>query len=95
VTERRHDQPARLGKLAAAIAAAKVEPRAAGLTDAEIDAELAADNAERRNAPPPALGDGTGLAAEFRAFRRGQTLGGLKPKDLIAEGRDTEPTDGA
>lgn len=36
-----------------------------------------------------------GLAAEFRALRRGQTLSGLKPKDLITEGRDLEPTDGA
>lgn len=36
-----------------------------------------------------------GLVAEFRAVRRGQTLGGLKPKDLVVEGRDPEPTDGA
>jgi len=34
--------------LARAIAAMKAEARAAGLTDAEIDAELAAYNAERR-----------------------------------------------
>jgi len=34
--------------LARAIAAMKAEARAAGLTDADIDAELAAYNAERR-----------------------------------------------
>lgn len=35
--------------LARAIAELKLEVRAAGLTDAEIDAELAAYNAERRD----------------------------------------------
>ena len=40
--------------LAQAIAEMKVDARAAGLTDADIDAELAAYNAERRN---PAAGD--------------------------------------
>jgi hypothetical protein len=35
--------------LARAIAAMKADARAAGLTDVEIDAELAAYNAERRN----------------------------------------------
>ncbi len=35
-------------ELAQAIAAAKAEARAAGLTDADIDAELRAYNAERR-----------------------------------------------
>ena len=35
--------------LAEAIDEAKAEARAAGLTDADIDAELAAYNAERRN----------------------------------------------
>jgi hypothetical protein len=35
--------------LAEAIAEAKAEAREAGLTDAEIDAELAAYNAERRD----------------------------------------------
>ena len=29
---------------------------------------------------------GKALAAEFRAFRRGRTLGGLDPKELIREG---------
>jgi hypothetical protein len=29
---------------------------------------------------------GRALAAEFRAFRRGRTLGGLDPKELIREG---------
>ena len=37
--------------LAQAIAAAKSEARAAGLTDAGIDAELGAYNAERRGTP--------------------------------------------
>ncbi len=37
-----------VGALAQAIAAAKAEARAAGLTDADIDAELAAWKAERR-----------------------------------------------
>ena len=37
--------------LARAIAELKAEARAAGLTDAEIDAELAAYNAERRDRP--------------------------------------------
>ncbi len=37
--------------LSRAIAAAKSEARAAGLTDTDIDAELAAYNAERRAAP--------------------------------------------
>ena len=40
-------------ELAEAIAAAKTEARDAGLTDADVDAELAAYNAERRDAPPP------------------------------------------
>lgn len=38
-------------ELAQAIAAAKAEARGAGLTDAEIDAELEAYNAERRGSP--------------------------------------------
>jgi hypothetical protein len=38
-------------ELAQAIAEAKAEARAAGLTDADIDAELAAYNAERRGGP--------------------------------------------
>ena len=37
--------------LAQAIAAAKAEARTAGLTDADINAELDAYNAERRGAP--------------------------------------------
>ena len=37
------------GPLAEAIAELKAEARAAGLTDADIDAELAAYNAERRD----------------------------------------------
>jgi len=39
--------------LALAIADAKAEARAAGLTDADIDAELDAYNAERRSPPAP------------------------------------------
>ncbi|WP_043367383.1 hypothetical protein [Belnapia sp. F-4-1] len=38
-------------ELAQAITAAKAEGRAAGLTDTDIDAELAAYNAERRDSP--------------------------------------------
>jgi len=38
-----------LSPLAEAIAEVKAEARAAGLTDADIDAELAAYNAERRD----------------------------------------------
>jgi hypothetical protein len=38
-------------ELARALAEAKVEARAAGLTDADIDAELEAYNAERRSDP--------------------------------------------
>ena len=38
-------------ELAQAIAAAKAEARGTGLTDADIDAELDAYNAERRGAP--------------------------------------------
>jgi hypothetical protein len=39
--------------LAAAIAAMKSDARAAGLTDADIDAELAVYNAERRSPSTP------------------------------------------
>jgi len=49
MTERRSCRTAHPGELAQAIAAAKAEARAAGLTDAEIDAELAAYNTERRS----------------------------------------------
>lgn len=38
-------------ELTQAIAAAKAEARTAGLTDTDIDAELAAYNAERRDSP--------------------------------------------
>lgn len=40
-------------ELGLAIADAKAEARAAGLTDADIDAELDAYNAERRSPPAP------------------------------------------
>ena len=40
-------------ELAVAIAEAQADARAAGLTDAEIDAELNAYNAERRSPPRP------------------------------------------
>lgn len=42
----------------------------------ETEAQLAAQRAAT----------GKALAAEFRAFRRGRTLGGLDPKELIREG---------
>ncbi len=45
-----HPQPGP-GELAQAIGDAKAEARTAGLTDADIDAELDAYNAERRGAP--------------------------------------------
>ena len=41
-------------ELARAVAEAKAEARAAGLTEADIDAELAAYNAERRGGPAAA-----------------------------------------
>ncbi|CAH2605990.1 Hydroxymethylglutaryl-CoA reductase (plasmid) [Rhodovastum atsumiense] len=50
-------RPAQPGELAQAIAEAKAAARAAGLTDVDIDAELAAYNAERRDAPPTRMGD--------------------------------------
>jgi hypothetical protein len=40
-------------ELALAIVDAQAEARAAGLTDADIDAELAAYNSERRSPPAP------------------------------------------
>jgi hypothetical protein len=43
------------GPLAQAIAQLKAEVKAAGLTDAEIDAELATYNAERRDHRPTGL----------------------------------------
>jgi hypothetical protein len=45
-----HPRPGR-SELAEAIADAKAEARIAGLTDADIDAELEAYNSERRDAP--------------------------------------------
>ena len=66
-------------ELAQAIAEAKAEAHAAGLTDADIDAELATHKAEQAAA-------GKALAAEFREFRHGRSLGGLDPKALIREG---------
>lgn len=43
-----------LSPLSQAIVELKAEVRAAGLTDADIDAELEAYNAERRGPPAPA-----------------------------------------
>ena len=43
--------PSGPSELAQAIAEAKAEARAAGLTDADIEAELGAYNAERRSGP--------------------------------------------
>ena len=51
VTRVLHPRPGP-SELAQAIADAKAEARGAGLTDADIDAELDAYNAERRDAPP-------------------------------------------
>ncbi len=50
VTRVLHPRPGP-SELAQAIADAKAEARGAGLTDADIDAELDAYNAERRDAP--------------------------------------------
>jgi cytochrome c553 len=61
------------------LARAIAEARAAGLTDADIDAELAAHKAAQATA-------GKALVKEFREFRRGRSLGGLDPKALIREG---------
>lgn len=47
-----HPRPG-LSELGRAIADAKAEAREAGLTDADIDAELDAYNAERRSPPAP------------------------------------------
>jgi hypothetical protein len=60
------------GEIAEAVAEAKAEVDTHGLTDAGPEAERAAA--------------GKALAAEFREFRRGRTLGGLHPKELIREG---------
>lgn len=65
--------------------------REAGLDRLFAAMDALAAEAERRGAAPS---EGAGLAAEFRAFRRGQRLDGLKPKDLIAEGQAGETPDG-
>lgn len=65
-------------ELAQAIAEAKVEARAAGLTGVVLNPGLSMEE-ERTVA-------GRALAADFRSFRRGRMLGGLDPKTLIREG---------
>jgi len=61
------------------------------LADEVIDEELAAYNAERREPPADTTEEraaaARALADEFRALRRGQTLGGIRIRDLIEEGR--------
>jgi hypothetical protein len=79
-----HPRPG-ASQLAQAVADAKAEASSAGLTDADIDAELDAYNAERRASIERAEADE--LVKRFRAFRVGKTLGGLDIKELIAEGR--------
>lgn len=47
-------QPASVERLAEVMDATTAEARRRGLTDEILEAELAAHNAERRDAPPPA-----------------------------------------
>ena len=83
-------QPAGVGRLSTAMDALAAEAERRGLTDGILEAGLAAHNAERRDAPPRSAEEraaaGRALAAEFREFRCGRTLGGLDPKALIREG---------
>ena len=61
-------------------------------TPSELDAFLTAHGSgasATTTAPDPgteARQTGKTLAAEFRAFRRGRTLGGVDPRELIREG---------
>lgn len=84
-----------VARLFATMDALSDEARRRGLTDEILQEELEAYNAERRDRPAREPEEGKRLAAEFRAARRGRTLGGLRPKDLITKGRDPEPTDAA
>lgn len=63
------------GELAQAIAEAKAEARIAAAGEDNMTDDAVS-----------AIAAGKALAAEFRAFRRGRTLGGLDPKTLIREG---------
>ena len=72
-------------------ATARPTPRPGELAEAESNAEFLAYDAELCDAPQPAPGEGAGIAAESRAFRRGCTLDGRKLRDLIAEGHDQKP----
>jgi len=72
-------QPAPVERLIAAMDALAAEAERRGLTEEILEEELAAHEAERAAA-------GKALAAEFREFRRGRSLGGLDPKALIREG---------
>lgn len=78
-------------RLIAAMDALAAEAERRGLTDESLGEELAAHNAERRErparSPEERAAAGRALAAEFRQLRRGQTLGGLRIRDLIEEGR--------
>jgi hypothetical protein len=84
-------RPASAERLFAAMDALSAEARRRGLTDEILEEELAAYNAERRERPVHSAEElaatGRALAAEFRQLRRGQTLGGLRIRDLIEEGR--------
>jgi hypothetical protein len=83
-------QPASADRLFEVMDAISAEAGRRGLTDEILEAELAAHNAERRDVPPRSTEEhaaaGRALAAEFREFRRGRSLGGLDPKALIREG---------
>lgn len=84
-------RPTSVERLFAAMDALSAEARRRGLTDEILEEELAAHNAERRERPAHSAEEraaaGRALAAEVRAFRRGQTLGGLRIRDLVEEGR--------
>jgi hypothetical protein len=58
--------------------------RAHGVFEEDTLKELGSKTEAQRAAQQAATGKA--LAAEFRVFRRGRTLGGLDPKQLIREG---------
>lgn len=58
--------------------------KAHGISEEDPLKELGPQTEAQPAAPRAATGKA--LAAEFRAFRRGRTLGGLDPKELIREG---------
>ena len=57
------------------------------VTQAELDGFLKIHAAKEGSAVNRREQQGDALAARFRAFRAGKTLDGLKPAELIREGR--------